>query len=132
MGREYLNPSAVHPLPWPYSHAIRVGGLLYIAGQVALNHKLEIVGRDDVQAQARQCWENIRQICEAAGGRASDVIQIVTYLKNMDDSDAVQEVRKRYFPDGRYPVATMVEVSRLGLPGLLLEVQVVAHIPASG
>ena len=96
-----------------------------MAGQVALDHNLHIVGRGDVRAQARKVWQNIGAVIEAAGGRLADVVQITTFLANMDDLEAIHEVRREFFT-GDFPTATVVEVSRLGMEGLLLETQVIA------
>ena len=125
MDREVITTDGPHPLPWPYSHAVRAGDLLFVAGQVALDHNLQIVGRGDARAQARKTWQNIQTVIEAAGGRLEDVVQIITFLANMDDLEAIHEVRREFFK-GDYPAATVVEVSRLGMEGLLLETQVIA------
>jgi len=125
MEREVITTQAVHPLPWPYSHAVRAGALLFVAGQVALDHNLHIVGRGDARAQARKVWQKIGAVIEAAGGRLADVVQITTFLANMDDLEAIHEVRREFFT-GDSPTATVVEVSRLGMEGLLLETQVIA------
>jgi reactive intermediate/imine deaminase len=120
-----------HPLPWPYSHGIKVGGTLYIAGQVALDEELRLVGPGDAEAQARQTWNNIQKVVEAAGGRIGDVVRVTTYVADLADVDAIHEVRREFFPDGDYPVATVVQVAKLGLPGLLLETEAVAIVGCS-
>jgi len=104
---------------------VRAGNTLYVAGQVALDHHLQIVGRGDARAQARQVWHNIKAVIEAAGGRLDDVVQITTFLANMDDLDAIHDGRREFF-SGDFPTATVVEVSRLGMEDLLLETQVIA------
>lgn len=120
-----------HPLPWPYSHGIKVGGTLYIAGQVALDEELRLVGPGDAEAQARQTWTNIQKVVEAAGGRIGDVVRVTTYVADLADVDAIHDVRREFFPDGDYPVATVVQVAKLGLPGLLLETEAFAVIGCS-
>jgi enamine deaminase RidA (YjgF/YER057c/UK114 family) len=120
-----------HPLPWPYSHAVRVGDTLYIAGQVALDDELRLVGPGDPEAQARQTWLNIKKIVEAEGGKVTDVVRVATYLADMTTIEAIHKVRREFFPDGDFPVATVVEVSRLGLDGLLLETEAMAVIGCS-
>jgi 2-iminobutanoate/2-iminopropanoate deaminase len=128
MGVTYIETDRVHPLPWPYSHGIKAGDLLFVAGQVGLDKDLKLVGPGDIEAQARQAWENIRAIVETAGGKVTDVISVTTFLKHIEHGDIVQRVRREYFPQGKYPVATVVEASRLGLEGLLVEIQVVAYL----
>jgi enamine deaminase RidA (YjgF/YER057c/UK114 family) len=120
-----------HPLPWPYSHAVRVGDTLYIAGQVALDQELRLIGPGDPEEQARQVWRNIKMIVEAAGGKVTDVVRVATYLADVSAVEAIHTARREFFPDGDYPVATMVEVARLALPGLLLETEAIAVIGCS-
>jgi reactive intermediate/imine deaminase len=123
--------SGPHPLPWPYSHGVRVGETLYIAGQVALDEELRLVGPGDAEAQARQTWRNIQLVVEAAGGKVTDVVRVATYLADLSDIEAIHSVRREFFPNGDYPVATVVQVAALGLPGLLLETEAFAVIGCS-
>jgi len=120
-----------HPLPWPYSHGIKVGNTLYVAGQVALDEELRIVGPGDAEAQARQTWRNIQKVVEAAGGKVTDVVRVTTYVADLADVEAIHRVRREFFPDGDYPVATVVQAAKLGLPGLLLETEAFAVIGCS-
>jgi enamine deaminase RidA (YjgF/YER057c/UK114 family) len=120
-----------HPLPWPYSHGIKVGNTLYVAGQVALDENLRLIGPGDPEAQARQTWRNIQTVVEAAGGKITDVVRVTTYVVDLDDVEAIHEVRREFFPDGDYPTATVVQAAKLGLPGLLLETEAFAVIGCS-
>ncbi len=123
--------SGIHPLPWPYSHGVNVGNMLFVAGQVALDEDLRLVGPGDAEAQARQTWLNIKAVVESAGGQISDVVRVATYVVDLADMDAIHRVRREFFPDGDYPVATMVQVVALGLPGLLLETEAFAILGSS-
>jgi enamine deaminase RidA (YjgF/YER057c/UK114 family) len=120
-----------HPLPWPYSHGIRVGNTLYVAGQVALDEDLRLVGPGDAEAQARQTWANIQKVVEAAGGKVTDVVRVTTYVADLAHVEAIHGVRREFFPNGDYPVATVVQAAKLGLPGLLLETEAFAVIGCS-
>lgn len=130
--KEIVRPGeGIHPLPWPYSHGVKVGNTLFIAGQVALDEELRLVGPGDAEAQARQTWLNIKTVVEHAGGRISDVVRVATYVVDLADMDAIHRVRREFFPDGDFPVATMVQVAALGLPGLLLETEAFAILGSS-
>jgi enamine deaminase RidA (YjgF/YER057c/UK114 family) len=130
--KEVIRPAAgIHPLPWPYSHGVKVGSGLVIAGQVALDEQLRLVGPGDAEAQARQTWENIQTVVEAAGGKITDVIRVTTYVADLGDVEAIHKVRREFFPDGDYPTATVVQVAALGLPGLLLETEAFAILGCS-
>lgn len=130
--KEMIRPeTGIHPIPWPYSHGIKVGNMLFIAGQVALDEQLRLVGPGDAEEQARQTWKNIQKVVEVAGGEITDVVRVCTYLSDLSHVEAVHKVRREFFPDGNYPVATMVQVAALGLPGLLLETEAFAVIGCS-
>jgi enamine deaminase RidA (YjgF/YER057c/UK114 family) len=130
--KEIIRPeTGIHPLPWPYSHGVKVGTMLFVAGQVALDEELRIVGPGDAEAQARQTWKNIKTVVEAAGGKISDVVRVTTYVADLTDIDAIHRVRREFFPDGDFPTATVVQAARLGLPGLLLETEAFAIIGCS-
>jgi reactive intermediate/imine deaminase len=130
--KEMIHPeTGIHPIPWPYSHGIKVGNMLFIAGQVALDEQLRLVGPGDAEEQARQTWKNIQKVVEVAGGKITDVVRVCTYLSDLSHMEAVHKVRREFFPDGNYPVATMVQVAALGLPGLLLETEAFAVIGCS-
>jgi enamine deaminase RidA (YjgF/YER057c/UK114 family) len=130
--KEIIRPSkGIHPLPWPYSHGIKIGNGLLIAGQVALDEELRLVGPGDAELQARQTWKNIQTIVEAAGGGITDVVRVMTYVTDLGDVDAIHDVRREFFPEGDFPTATVVQVAKLGLPGLLLETEAFAIIGCS-
>ena len=126
MERTYLEPAGIAPPPEPYSHAIRCGDTLYIAGQVAFDEQNRTVGVGDPRRQAEQVWHNIRLAVEAAGGTLADVAKITIFLKDIRHAAAEISVRERLFEPGRFPVCTLVQVANLGLPDLLMEVDAVA------
>lgn len=124
--KKLVNPPDVYKPPEPYSQGVRIGDLLFIAGQVALGPNLEILGEDDARAQARAAWTNIQRVVEDAGGSLSNVGRIAVYLARIEDAPLEQEVRREFFPDGDYPTCTVVQVAKLGLPGLLMEIEATA------
>jgi enamine deaminase RidA (YjgF/YER057c/UK114 family) len=124
--RTYLEPTGIAPPPEPYSHAIRCGDTLYIAGQVAFDDQNRTVGVGDPRRQAEQVWHNIRLAVQAAGGTLADVVKITIFLKDVRDAAAEISVREQLFERGRYPVCTLVQVANLGLPDLLMEVDAIA------
>src|SRR5690242_12768375 len=83
--KEIIMPSDVHSLErWPYSHGVKVGNLLFIAGQVALDSELRLIGAGDVEVQARQIWDNIKKVVEAAGGKITDVVRVTTFVLDIN------------------------------------------------
>lgn len=126
MERVYLKPDGLAAPPEPYSHAVRCGDTLYIAGQVAFDEHNQVVGVGDPRRQAEQVWRNIQLAVEAAGGTLADVVKITIFLKDVRDAPAEISVRERLFESDRFPVCTLVQVANLGLPDLLMEVDAIA------
>jgi enamine deaminase RidA (YjgF/YER057c/UK114 family) len=128
MERTYLEPHGLVAPPEPYSHAIRCGDTLYVAGQVAFDEQNQVVGVGDPRRQAEQVWRNIGLAVEAAGGTLADVVKITIFLKDVRHAAAEISVREGLFERGRFPVCTLVQVANLGLPDLLMEVDAVAVV----
>jgi 2-iminobutanoate/2-iminopropanoate deaminase len=118
----------VPSLPEPISHytdAVRVGDLLFLSGCVPLDASGALVGGDDVVAQARQVFRNIESVLSAAGATFADVAKVTLFLTDVDDRVKINPVRQEFFVEAR-PASTLVEVSRLAVPGAKLEVEAVA------
>jgi len=113
------------PPPEPYSYAVKAGDTLYLAGQVALDEKMQVVGTT-LPEQAEQIWRNIAAVLEHCGGSLANIAKITYFLQDIRELPAEIEVRKRLFPAGRFPVVTAVQAAALGLPGLMMEVDVTA------
>jgi enamine deaminase RidA (YjgF/YER057c/UK114 family) len=128
MQRTYLEPAGIAPPPEPYSHAIRCGDTLYVAGQVAFDENNAVVGIGDPGAQAERVWHNIRLACEAAGGSLADVVKITIFLKDIRHAPAEIAVREKLFEAGRFPICTLVQVANLGLDDLLMEIDAIAYL----
>jgi 2-iminobutanoate/2-iminopropanoate deaminase len=121
---------AVDGLAEPLSHytdAVAAGDTLYLSGILPVDAAGEIVGGDDVVAQARQVFAIMRQVLAAAGARPADVVKVTVYLLDVDDRPLINPVRQEFFGSAR-PASTLVEVSRLAVPGARLEVEAVAHL----
>jgi enamine deaminase RidA (YjgF/YER057c/UK114 family) len=128
MTRTYIEPAGIAPPPEPYTHAVRCGDTLYVAGQVAFDEDNNVVGIGDAREQAERVWHNIRLAVEAAGGTLADVVKITVFLKDVRHAPAEIGVREGLFEPGRYPICTLVQVANLGLPELLMEVDAIAHL----
>jgi 2-iminobutanoate/2-iminopropanoate deaminase len=116
-------------LPEPISHytdAVQANGLLFVSGCVAVDADGRLVG-DDVVAQARQVFANIGAILDAAGARFADIVKVTVYLLDVDHRQRINAVRQEVFGEAR-PASTLVEVSRLAVPGALLEIDAIAAI----
>jgi enamine deaminase RidA (YjgF/YER057c/UK114 family) len=120
-----------------YSHGMVAAGgeLVVVAGQVAADRGGKLVGPGDVVAQTKQAFENVRAVLEAAGSSMREIVRFQTFLTHAADIEGFMQARKevfpRYFPDGVYPPNTILVVSRLVLPELLVEIEAMAVKPGA-
>jgi 2-iminobutanoate/2-iminopropanoate deaminase len=110
-----------------YADAVAAGDTLYISGVVPVDADGNVVG-EDVVAQTRQVFANMRVVLAAAGAQPSDVVKVTVYLLDVDDRPLINPVRQEFFGDTR-PASTLVEVSRLAVPGARVEIEAIAHLP---
>ena len=112
-----------------YKLATRMDGgrLLYISGQVAWDTSGNIVGKGDMKAQARQTFQNLRQVLQAAGGDLQNLMKITTYITKIEDFPAVAEARSEVFK-GEMPASTLIVVKSLFHPDFLIEVEGIAAV----
>jgi reactive intermediate/imine deaminase len=124
----------VEALSEPLSHyvdAVRVGRLVFVSGCVPLDHAGEVVGGDDALAQARQVLVNMDHVLKAAGSSFGDIAKVTVYVTDIDDRQAVNIARREFFGTSR-PASTLVEVSRLAVPGIRVEIDCIAVLPNQG
>jgi 2-iminobutanoate/2-iminopropanoate deaminase len=96
----------------PYSQAVEAGGLVFVSGQIPIDHKTGNVLEDDISEQTKLVLENAKAILGAAGCILQNVVRTTIYLKDMGDFGTVNEVYGKYFPS-EPPARATVEVSRL-------------------
>ncbi|MGW5683064.1 Rid family hydrolase [Nonomuraea sp. NPDC003754] len=123
-----VNPGSVPATNGFYSHAVRVGGMLYVSGQAAFDERGQVVGEGDMAAQAEAVFQNIGKILADQGAGFEDIAFIRTYLTDMEQRFAYGQVRRKYIT-GTPPASTTVEVSKLFMPGLLLEIDLIVALP---
>ena len=127
MTRRELMVDGLAPPISHYADAVVAGDTLYISGIVPIDADGNVVG-DDVVAQTRQVFANMRLVLAAAGAQPSDVVKVTVYLLDVDDRPLINPVREEFFGDAR-PASTLVEVSRLAVPGARVEIEAIAHLP---
>ncbi len=106
----------------PYSHANKVGNMVFISGQIPLN--TEGVVAEGIEAQAKQCLENVKAIVEEAGGTLDNIVKTTIFLTDLGNFTAVNEVYASYFTEN-HPARTTVEISKLPL-GVGIEIEAIA------
>ncbi len=108
-----------------WAQVTRKGKLIFISGQVALDKAGNLVGKDDFEAQARQSLDNLVNVLKAAGGSLKDLMMITVFVKDMAQRPIFARVRDAYFR-ANPPASTIVEIKRLFMEEVLLEVNGIA------
>lgn len=111
--------------PFRLAQGYRVGDLLFISGQAAIDGEGNVVGVGDFDAQAEQVFANLQRVLSAGGSSLKNVIKVTIFLRDMSNFNKIVELRGRYFTSP-YPADTIVEVSSLYSPDALLEIEAIA------
>lgn len=106
----------------PYSPALKVGDHLYVSGQVPIDSDGNTVGPGDPAAQWRQCFENTKELVEAAGATMADIYFLSLYVTDMRVYMEHGDIRREYL-SAPYPASTVVQVGSLAMPDWFIEIE---------
>lgn len=121
-----LDPDPLEP--YYLSQGFRVGDLVIVSGQAALDEHGAIVGVGDFDAQAEQTFRNLARVLEAGGASLDRVVKVTIFLTDVDDRPRINPLRQEVFGATR-PASTLVEVPRLAVEGARVEIECVALVP---
>ena len=128
--KRFLSPDTMAP-PFGYSHVVDspADRIVYISGQVPLDGDGQLVGEGDFEAQTRQVFQNLTRALEAADAAWSDVVKLNYFLTDVSQIMSVRAIRDEYVDTERPPASTLVQVSGLFRPEVMVEIEAVA-VPA--
>jgi enamine deaminase RidA (YjgF/YER057c/UK114 family) len=125
----FCAPSVYNPTRYAQGVKTTGGTLVWISGQVSQDTEGKVVHKGDFAGQARQALANLKGMVEAAGGTIHDIIKVNTYLTDLRYREELAHIRAEFFPDGKLPASTLVGVTGLADPDMLLEIEAIAVIP---
>jgi reactive intermediate/imine deaminase len=111
--------------PFRLSQGFRVGDLVIVSGQAAIDEHGQLVGVGDFDAQAEQVFLNLRRVLEAGGSSLERIVKVTIFLTDMANFPKIVELRGKWFTPP-YPADTIVEVTSLALPELEIEIEAIA------
>jgi len=113
--------------PFRLAQGYRVGDLLFISGQAAIDSSGQLIGIGNFDAQAEQVFANLARVLRAGGSSLANVIKVTIFLRDMSNFPKIVELRGRYFTPP-YPADTIVEVTSLYSPEALIEIEAIAVV----
>ena len=128
--RRVSSPAVPEPPPGTFSRAIQVGNQLFVAGMTA-NSPSGIEGGDSMTGQTHAVFTKIKHLVEAAGGTMNDIVKMTGFITDISRRDEYLRARQPFFTADP-PASTLVEITALAAPGLIIEVEVMAILGSSG
>lgn len=125
-----IRPAGTPPPVGPYSHAVRVGELLFCAGQIPLDPATGQLVAGDIRVQTERVLLNLQAILEAERLSLADVVKTTVFLVDLAEFGAMNEVYGRFFK-ADYPARSTVQVAALPR-GARVEIEAIAHYPQRG
>lgn len=124
------SPAVKEPAPQLWSNCMVVGDVAYVSGMTARGPDGQTILGEDEYAQAKVIFQKIKDLVEAAGGVMDDVVKMTIFVTRIGQNTRIWDARKEFFT-GDFPACTLVEVSSLAKPEILLEIEAIAHIGCS-
>lgn len=129
--RRFVNPGTLAGLDG-FTHAVRVGFVTYVSGEVPLDSSGKLVGAGDLGVQAKQAFENLSLVLRIAGNQPSDIVKLTVYVVNYHPQDlaVIRQAAPQFFPDKNPPAGIVLGVQALPQDGMLIAVDAIAQAPA--
>jgi enamine deaminase RidA (YjgF/YER057c/UK114 family) len=130
MTRKLINPASLHPAPG-FSHitVAEPGKVAYFAGQVALAPDFSVIGGDDLGAQTEAAMRNIEIALKEVGASWGDVVRRTIYTLHPTEYEVMTAAIEKVQKSQEHPAQTIIGVTGLAVPGLLIEIEVTVRIP---
>jgi len=122
---------AGEPPEGTWSNCLVIDKHVYIAGMTSRSDEFNTIVGDNAFEQSKVIFDKIKALIEAAGGTMADIVKVNIFLADINDRQQVWEARREYF-EGDFPVSTLLEISKLVHPDMLVEIEAVGVLGAGG
>lgn len=126
MTKEIINTEKAPAAIGPYSQAVKYGNLVFTSGALGVDPVTGAFPEGGIQAQAKQCLENLKAVLEASGSSLENVLKATVFIKEMNDFPKINEIYGQYFTKEQ-PGRSCVEVARLPKDALI-EIEAIAFV----
>jgi 2-iminobutanoate/2-iminopropanoate deaminase len=126
-GREEYRVSGLAAPLSHYTDAVRHGDILFVSGLTAHDADGKLIGGADAAGQTRQILTNLGKVLAAANATFADVLKVTVFLTDINDRASINPIRQEFFGSSR-PASTLIEVSRLALPEMKVEIEAVVGL----
>jgi len=123
--KQIIKPAKSAPAVGPYNHAVRIGDLLFCAGQIPLDPATGNLVSGDIKAQTERVLENVKAILDDQKLSFNNVVKSTVFLTNLADFAGMNEIYAKYFTND-FPARSTIQVAALP-KGAIVEIEVVAH-----
>lgn len=132
MTKKRVRASGVgEPPEGTWSNCLVVGDHVYIAGMTSRSDEFDSILGNDAYEQAKVIFGKIKSLIGAAGGSMADIVKVNVFVTDIADRQKVWEARREFF-EGDFPVSTLIEISGLAHPDMLVEIEAVGVLGAAG
>ena len=128
--RRVTSPAVPEPAAGLWSNCLVVDGIAYLSGFTARDQTLQAPAEADMYAQSCVIFGKMQSLLEAAGGCMADMVKLTIFVTDITQREAVWKARREFFT-GDFPACSLVEVSALAAPTILVEIEGVAYLGAS-
>ena len=125
MAKQIIKPKNSPPALGPYNHAVRIGDLLFCAGQIPIDPKDGNLVMGDIKVSTDRVLQNIKAILDDQGLTFANVVKSTVFMANLADFAGMNEVYAKYFTEN-FPARSTVQVAALP-KGAIVEIEVIAH-----
>ena len=130
MSKKRIYSDAVgEPPEGTWSNCLVIDRHVYIAGMTSRSDEFDTIVGDNAYEQSKVIFDKIKALIEAAGGTMADIVKVNIFLADVGDRQQVWEARREYF-EGDFPVSTLLEISKLVHPDMLVEIEAVGILGA--